>query len=124
MAPHVQDDFGAGVGQRLQGGRVAAAVVVRQAAWQHEPRCSDLASSRPLALPPTTADIQEEGVAELADLSQQPEVQEKLRRRIAQANIKALAPPRPGKKLLVADIDYTIFDLNSPAERPEELVRG
>lgn len=28
-----------------------------------------------------------------------------------------------GKKLLVADIDFTIFDLNSSAERPEELAR-
>ena len=32
-------------------------------------------------------------------------------------------PPRPGKKLLVSDIDYCIFDLNSSAERPEELAR-
>jgi hypothetical protein len=34
-----------------------------------------------------------------------------------------LNAPRPGKKLLVADIDYTIFDLNSSAERPDELAR-
>lgn len=34
-----------------------------------------------------------------------------------------LNTPRPGKKLLVADIDYTIFDLNSSAERPDELAR-
>lgn len=34
-----------------------------------------------------------------------------------------LEPPRPGKGLLVLDIDYTIFDLNGTAERPEELAR-
>lgn len=31
--------------------------------------------------------------------------------------------PRPGKKLLVIDIDYTIFDLGSSAEQPMELAR-
>lgn len=37
--------------------------------------------------------------------------------------MKVLNPPREGKKLLVLDIDYTIFDLGSSAERPEELAR-
>ena len=37
--------------------------------------------------------------------------------------MQVLNAPRPGKKLLVADIDYTIFDLNSSAERAEELAR-
>ncbi len=37
--------------------------------------------------------------------------QEKLRRRIASVEIKVINPPRPGKKCLVLDIDYTIFDL-------------
>ena len=32
-------------------------------------------------------------------------------------------PPRPGKKLLVLDIDYTIFDHRSPAETAAELRR-
>lgn len=43
--------------------------------------------------------------------------------RAERAKIKQLADPRPGKKLLVFDIDYTIFDLGSSAERPEELAR-
>ncbi|PSC72065.1 Ubiquitin-like domain-containing CTD phosphatase [Micractinium conductrix] len=67
-------------------------------------------------------DINEEGMAQLS-LLEQPEVQEKLKRRIAAGNIKVLNPPRPGKKLAVFDIDYTIFDLNSAAERPDELLR-
>lgn len=37
--------------------------------------------------------------------------------------IKVLNPPRPGKKLLVIDIDYTIFDLGSSAEQPMDLAR-
>jgi hypothetical protein len=40
--------------------------------------------------------------------------QEKLRRRIASVEIKVINPPRPGKKCLVLDIDYTIFDLVRP----------
>ncbi|KAL4857255.1 Ubiquitin-like domain-containing CTD phosphatase 1 [Chlorella vulgaris] len=68
-------------------------------------------------------DIQEEGMAELVELAERPEVQEKLRRRIQSCDVKVLNAPRPGKKLLVADIDYTIFDLNSSAERPDELAR-
>lgn len=36
---------------------------------------------------------------------------------------KILNPPRPGKKLLVLDIDYTLFDHRSTAENPRELMR-
>jgi ubiquitin-like domain-containing CTD phosphatase 1 len=50
-------------------------------------------------------------------------VQEKLERRIQRVEVKLLTNPRPGKKLLVVDIDYTIFDLGSSAERPMELAR-
>jgi ubiquitin-like domain-containing CTD phosphatase 1 len=34
-----------------------------------------------------------------------------------------LNPCRQGKKLLVLDIDYTLFDHKSPAENPKELMR-
>ena len=37
--------------------------------------------------------------------------------------LKILNEPRPGKKLLVLDIDYTLFDHRSAAERPAELMR-
>ena len=50
-------------------------------------------------------------------------MQEKLRRRVASVDIKILNAPRSGKKCLVLDIDYTLFDLGSTAERPEELGR-
>ena len=45
-----------------------------------------------------------------------------MQKRISAAKVVELNPPRPGKKCVVLDIDYTIFDLNSSAERPEELV--
>lgn len=38
-------------------------------------------------------------------------------------DVKVLNAPREGKKCLVLDIDYTLFDLGSSAERPEELGR-
>ncbi len=48
-----------------------------------------------------------------------PIAQEKVRRRVTSAKVVELNAPRPGKKAVVLDIDYTIFDLNSAAERPE-----
>eukprot|EP00850_Spirogloea_muscicola_P008781 SM000047S16920 [mRNA] locus=s47:790912:793248:- [translate_table: standard] len=53
----------------------------------------------------------------------QEENQAKLRRRIAQYQIKTINPPREGKKLLVLDIDYTLFDHRSIAESSLELMR-
>ena len=40
-----------------------------------------------------------------------PHLQEKLARRVRSVEVKVLSPPRPGKKCLVLDIDYTLFDL-------------
>ena len=37
--------------------------------------------------------------------------------------VKVLNEPREGKRLLVVDIDYTIYDLGSSAETPMELAR-
>ncbi|XP_015878949.3 ubiquitin-like domain-containing CTD phosphatase [Ziziphus jujuba] len=47
----------------------------------------------------------------------------KLRRRIDQYKIELRNPCREGKKLLVLDIDYTLFDHRSTAENPLELMR-
>lgn len=63
---------------------------------------------------------EEEQALELKD---RPEIQEKLERRIRSVKITTLTPPREGKFCLVLDIDYTLFDLGSSAERPEELAR-
>lgn len=67
-------------------------------------------------------DIPEEDMKSL-DPRDQDENQEKLKRRLSSVDVKILNPPREGKKCLVLDIDYTIFDLGSSAERPEELGR-
>uniref|UniRef100_A0ACD5XB49 Uncharacterized protein n=1 Tax=Avena sativa TaxID=4498 RepID=A0ACD5XB49_AVESA len=47
----------------------------------------------------------------------------KLQRRASQYKLKLLNPCRKGKRLLVLDIDYTLFDHKSPAENPLELMR-
>jgi len=54
-----------------------------------------------------------------------PENLDKVKRRVDQAKIKFMegCEPREGKKLLVLDIDYTLFDHRSTAETPEELRR-
>eukprot|EP00884_Botryococcus_braunii_P021653 jgi/Botrbrau1/8171/Bobra.357_2s0017.2 len=57
------------------------------------------------------------------DVAERPENQEKLQRRIASVEVLLRNPPRPGKKCVVVDIDYTIFDLGSSAERAEDLAR-
>lgn len=57
------------------------------------------------------------------DVKDDPDVKEKLQRRINSVELKVLTLPRAGKKLLVLDIDYTLFDLGSSAEQPDELAR-
>nr|XP_039262618.1 ubiquitin-like domain-containing CTD phosphatase 1 [Styela clava] len=47
----------------------------------------------------------------------------KIERRVREYELKKLNDPRPGKKLLVLDVDYTLFDHRSNAERAEELMR-
>ncbi|XP_065352494.1 ubiquitin-like domain-containing CTD phosphatase 1 [Cloeon dipterum] len=47
----------------------------------------------------------------------------KIEKRIQQYEIKILNEPREGKKLLVLDIDYTLFDHRSVAESGYELMR-
>lgn len=58
---------------------------------------------RPTPSPPE----QEEELQQASELAERPEVQAKLARRIASCAVKTLNAPRPGKKLLVADIDVS-----------------
>lgn len=44
-------------------------------------------------------------------------------RRVREYEVKILNEPREGKKLLVLDIDYTLFDHRSAAESGYELMR-
>jgi len=47
----------------------------------------------------------------------------KIEKRVKNYQVKELNDPRPGKNLLVLDVDYTLFDHRSNAEKAEELMR-
>jgi ubiquitin-like domain-containing CTD phosphatase 1 len=47
----------------------------------------------------------------------------KIEKRVKDYNITLINEPRPGKKLLVLDIDYTLFDHRSTAEHVVQLMR-
>nr|CAG4644979.1 EOG090X0A5K [Leptodora kindtii] len=64
-------------------------------------------------------DLTEEEVA----LENREEYLSKISKRVDTYEIKKLNDPRPGKKLLVLDIDYTLFDHRSSAETGNELMR-
>ncbi|ONK73120.1 uncharacterized protein A4U43_C04F27460 [Asparagus officinalis] len=72
---------------------------------------------------PEVVDDFELGLDEVVDIKDKDANKQKLRRRISQYKIRKLNDCREGKKLLVLDIDYTLFDHRSPAENPLELMR-
>jgi ubiquitin-like domain-containing CTD phosphatase 1 len=63
------------------------------------------------------------GKDEVVDIEDKEVNKQKLKRRIDQYKIKLVNPCRKGKKLLVLDIDYTLFDHRSTAENPLQLMR-
>ncbi|CAN1828970.1 Ubiquitin-like domain-containing CTD phosphatase [Linum perenne] len=63
------------------------------------------------------------GQDEAIDIKDKEVNKQKLKRRVDQYKIKLRNPCREGKKLLVLDIDYTLFDHRSTAENPLELMR-
>jgi len=64
-------------------------------------------------------DIEEEEVA----VQHREEFLAKIQKRVETYKIEELNPPRDGKRLLVLDIDYTLFDHRSNAETGFELMR-
>lgn len=72
---------------------------------------------------PEIVDDFELGQDEAVDIKDKEVNKQKLRRRIDQYKIEVRNPCRIGKKLLVLDIDYTLFDHRSPAENPLQLMR-
>jgi len=72
---------------------------------------------------PEIIDDFELGQDDVSEIKDKEVNKQKLRRRIEQYKIKQLNPCREGKKLLVLDIDYTLFDHRSTAENPVELMR-
>jgi len=64
-------------------------------------------------------DIEEEEIA----IENREDYLEKIAKRVREYTVKEIHPRREGKKLLVLDIDYTIFDHKSVAESGRELMR-
>ncbi|CAL0325051.1 unnamed protein product [Lupinus luteus] len=72
---------------------------------------------------PEIVDDFELGKEETVDIKDMEVNKQKLIRRISQFKIEVQNPCRKGKKLLVLDIDYTLFDHRSTAENPLQLMR-
>ncbi|XP_028800854.1 ubiquitin-like domain-containing CTD phosphatase [Neltuma alba] len=72
---------------------------------------------------PEIVDDFELGQEEVVDIKDMEVNKQKLKRRVSQYKIELRNPCRKGKKLLVLDIDYTLFDHRSTAENPLELMR-
>lgn len=72
---------------------------------------------------PEILDDFELGKKEDVDIKDKEVNKKKLKRRISEYKINLLNPCRKGKKLLVLDIDYTLFDHRSTAENPLQLMR-
>ncbi|XP_018011476.1 ubiquitin-like domain-containing CTD phosphatase 1 isoform X2 [Hyalella azteca] len=59
----------------------------------------------------------------LLSVHQRQDYIEKIEKRVREYELKVLNPMRPGKKLLVLDIDYTLFDHRSVGQNGLELMR-
>lgn len=76
-------------------------------------------------VPPPSDDVIDDfdtGLEEV-DVKEHQDNLRKIQNRIDKLQINILNPPRPGKKLLVLDVDYTLMDHRSTVERAEELMR-
>ncbi|XP_056118238.1 ubiquitin-like domain-containing CTD phosphatase 1 isoform X4 [Rhinichthys klamathensis goyatoka] len=78
-----------------------------------------------LAPPPENDDVVNDFdiEEEVTEVENRPENLAKIARRVKDYKVDELNPPRPGKRLLVLDIDYTLFDHKSCAETGQELMR-
>lgn len=76
-------------------------------------------------LPPIVDDFDIPDDDLLSDVSipNRQEYLDKITKRVDTYKINLINEPRPGKKLLVLDIDYTLFDHRSTAETAAELMR-
>jgi ubiquitin-like domain-containing CTD phosphatase 1 len=72
---------------------------------------------------PEIIDDFEDIVYENGSLLSSPDVMAKLVAYSQRLEINMIAPFRPGKKLLVLDLDYTLFDHKSTASNISELMR-
>lgn len=78
-----------------------------------------------LAPPPDNDDVVNDFdiEEEVVEVENREENLAKISRRVKDYKVEVLNPPREGKKLLVLDVDYTLFDHRSCAETGLELMR-
>ncbi|XP_073423966.1 ubiquitin-like domain-containing CTD phosphatase 1 [Dendrobates tinctorius] len=78
-----------------------------------------------LAPPPDNDDVVNDFDIEdeVVEVENREENLAKISRRVKDYKVEVLNPPREGKKLLVLDVDYTLFDHRSCAETGLELMR-
>lgn len=62
-------------------------------------------------------------IEQLCEVRANPEHQKKFDKYLAKLDINLINSPREGKKLLVLDLDYTLFDMKSKADNFEQLKR-
>ena len=72
---------------------------------------------------PTVINDFEEATAQALAVEFREEYLDKVEKRVKSYEVKVLNEPRAGKKLLVLDIDYTLFDHRSVVESGVELMR-
>ncbi|MCI4386314.1 hypothetical protein PGIGA_G00060920 [Pangasianodon gigas] len=78
-----------------------------------------------LAPPPESDDVINDFdiEEEVIEVENREENLAKIARRVKEYKVEELNPPREGKRLLVLDVDYTLFDHKSCAETGQELMR-
>lgn len=98
--------------------------VMMMGSQEKEIRTVELASK--VGLPPLDDDFDicdDDEVDPDSRIPSEPEYKAKIARRVQHYNINMISQPRPNKKLLVLDIDYTLFDHRSTAQTAAELMR-
>jgi len=78
-------------------------------------------AGKPEDVPEVINDL--EDIGEEISLEQKEEHLNKIRNRVEKLEVTQLNAPRANSKLLVLDIDYTLFDHKSPAEYAAQLMR-
>uniref|UniRef100_A0A023GB63 Ubiquitin-like domain-containing CTD phosphatase 1 n=1 Tax=Amblyomma triste TaxID=251400 RepID=A0A023GB63_AMBTT len=81
------------------------------------------ASTPPEDIPDVINDLDDDEDDKEVPIENREEFLNKIGKRIKTYRIKWLNEPRPGKRLLVLDIDYTIFDHRTTAQSMMELMR-
>ncbi|KAI8324489.1 HAD-superfamily subfamily IIID h, partial [Martensiomyces pterosporus] len=111
---------------RLIGTRVADRLKPRESAWSSsEPDGEDIGISDAGDYDAADSDNRSSGSSRDKGKIQviSSDHKEKLRRIIEGSEIRIINPPRPGKKLVVLDLDYTLFDCKNVSGNVLDMAR-